>query len=397
MRSLTALLLLLTATACAGDSTPDIPVIAVDTSVSGVVYVRNNPDSAALQASRRYELSHVIAPPEGSPGELSEMRSFTADSLGNVYVLQTNPAVVRVFDSLGNWQRDIGREGDGPGELRSGMLGVSGDTLYLQDWRARRLTTFTTDGAVHSVHPSRCCTSMPRLPVFAGGLVGVPGPARGESFWYLMNSAGVVADSFPLDPFGWSSAPTAWRAMRRTGNNEQVRQIMPPNTVFTHATLRRDRTTAWGATSAYAIAIGTPPRDTSRVFTMPFSARRLSEAERKALFESVFEAMEPEWATAFREVASLDDVPAELPAWDMVMTDGDDVMVVMLDETRLRATVDRFAPDGTFQYRASLPTVAAGYAGMFLDDKLYARQDDENGFPTIHVYRMVRSSGATAP
>lgn len=386
------LVLCLTAAACSRETTPVVPIVAIDTSASGVIYVRNNPDSAALQPSWRYELSHVIAPPEGSPGELSEMRSFVADSVGNVYVLQTNPAVIRVFDSLGNWQRDIGREGDGPGEFRTGMLGLLGDTLYVQDWRTRRLTSFTTDGVVHSVHPSRCCTSMPRLPVFRGGLVGVPGPARGESFWYLMNAAGATMDSFPLDPFDWRLATGWWRASRRTGNHEETRVVPPPNAVVTHVAWRSDRAAVWGKTTAYTLAIGTPPHDTTRVITMPFTPRVLSPSEREALFESLLAAMEPEWQAAFREVASLDDVPAELPAWDMAMTDGDDVLVVILDETRLEATVDRFASDGTFQYRASLPTVGVGYAGMFLGDKLYARQDDDEGFPTIEVYRLVRGT-----
>ncbi len=387
--------LCLTAAACSREAPPDFPVVAIDTSASGVVHVRNNPDSAALQPSWRYELSHVIAPPEGSPGELSEMRSFVADSAGNVYVLQTNPAVIRVFDSLGDWQRDIGREGDGPGEFRSGMLGLLGDTLYVQDWQARRLLIFTTAGEALAVHPSRCCSSMPRLPVFSDGLVGVPGPARGESFWYLMNSAGATVDSFAVDPFDWRLATNFWRASRRTGNHEETRVVPPPNAVVTHVTWRSDRAAVWGTTTAYTLAIGTPPHDTTRVVTMPSTARSLTAAEREELIESLLESMEPEWAAAFREVAGLEDVPTEVPAWEKLLTDGEEMLVVIFDETRLQATVDRFAPDGTFMFRASASAVAAG--GLFLGDKLYARSETEDGFPTIQVYRLVQSSPAGTP
>lgn len=71
--------------------------------------------------------------------ELGPSREILLTDLGT-------PAVV-VLDSLGRFQRRIGRRGDGPGELaQPGRLGWRGDTLWVQDSEGRRVEMFSTGG-----------------------------------------------------------------------------------------------------------------------------------------------------------------------------------------------------------------------------------------------------------
>ena len=63
------------------------------------------------------------------------------DSL--VLVLESDPPRVAVFGRGGKWLRDIGRAGDGPGELRRPThLGRLGDTIWVGDPAGGRLELF---------------------------------------------------------------------------------------------------------------------------------------------------------------------------------------------------------------------------------------------------------------
>lgn len=67
---------------------------------------------------------------------------------GLFYVSQPLDRNIRVFDARGALRRVIGREGEGPGELRGiGSIGLLHDTLYVSDDQLLRVSFFTLDGA----------------------------------------------------------------------------------------------------------------------------------------------------------------------------------------------------------------------------------------------------------
>jgi hypothetical protein len=62
-------------------------------------------------------------------------------------VLEQTPPRAAVFDSAGQWLTDVGRAGNGPGELRSpSYLGVLGNEIWIGDPRAGRLEVFSALG-----------------------------------------------------------------------------------------------------------------------------------------------------------------------------------------------------------------------------------------------------------
>jgi hypothetical protein len=66
---------------------------------------------------------------------------------GDLYVLQPQDFMVRVFSQDGAPLRSIGRQGEGPGELQApGRIGFLGDTLWVRDTRARRITFYQRTG-----------------------------------------------------------------------------------------------------------------------------------------------------------------------------------------------------------------------------------------------------------
>lgn len=74
---------------------------------------------------------------------------------GSVYVADSQVPVIRMYDARGRFVRDIGREGEGPGEYRSigGMRGLPDGRLALWDNRNGRITVIRPDGGHDATHP----------------------------------------------------------------------------------------------------------------------------------------------------------------------------------------------------------------------------------------------------
>jgi len=74
---------------------------------------------------------------------------IAANSGGAIYVTDNQVPVIRQYDSTGAYVRDIGREGEGPGEYR-GVLGlhvIKGERLMVWDPRLSRVTVFDSSGS----------------------------------------------------------------------------------------------------------------------------------------------------------------------------------------------------------------------------------------------------------
>jgi hypothetical protein len=100
------------------------------------------PDTAAL---RLEEVSRF-----GSmEGEGTAFTSISGVALtdSTILVLESQPPRVAVLGFDGTWQRDIGRAGDGPGELVGpDQIGIVGDTLWVGDLRGRRVELYGPTG-----------------------------------------------------------------------------------------------------------------------------------------------------------------------------------------------------------------------------------------------------------
>src|SRR5690606_16360601 len=151
----------------------------------GVIQVTNTAPTAWSDTNGwKLVAERIIKPAEGSAGELSHVSGLAADAAGNVYVMQEQPVRISVFGPDGNYLRDIGRAGDGPGEFRFGMLGIVGDTLFVQDPNNSRFTTFLTDGTFLASHTSQCCVFTSTLTVLRDGRALILGPSpSGEGRW----------------------------------------------------------------------------------------------------------------------------------------------------------------------------------------------------------------------
>jgi hypothetical protein len=67
---------------------------------------------------------------------------------GRIAVANSGSNTIRLYDEQGQFLREVGGEGDGPGEFRSivALERFGGDSLAAYDWRSKRVSLFTGEG-----------------------------------------------------------------------------------------------------------------------------------------------------------------------------------------------------------------------------------------------------------
>jgi hypothetical protein len=390
-RHLPALLAALVVAACAtGESQSSLNPPTFDTLPGGIVQVTNSgPTAWADTSGWRLVLEREIIPDEGSPGEIGNPRALAAGDDGTIYLLQQAPVTIKVYGPDGTWLRDIGRDGDGPGEFRDGMFGVVRDTLFVQDPNNSRFTTFTAAGAFVAATPSQCCWWTSRFPIFEDGTVGIIGslPEGQGGAYFVTRMDGTVVDTIPL-PGEAATPDEMWKVTRKSGNNTSVMGMNIPLKPTTQMAWFPIRRRVGGRTSEYALAVIHGTDDTLRRFTAPPRTITISEAERDSIFEQEIERLSEEWREAFREVATKSQIPTTWPAWSGVAVDRASRIWVGRPGARgAVTTLDVFTPDGILlgSVPAPDPNILNGY---WTASRIYLRDETEEGLPRIRVFRI---------
>lgn len=130
---------------------------------------------------------------------LDDIRDVAVGPTGHVFAASGKAAFVQAFDSAGRFLRQLGRQGEGPGEMRTpDRIWLAGDTLVVLDWTLKRTTAFrVSDGEV--LHTwSRMGQSVWVRPV-ARGLAGWIAEVQAPG-WFRPTGP-VLADSLLLHRF----------------------------------------------------------------------------------------------------------------------------------------------------------------------------------------------------
>jgi hypothetical protein len=397
MRLIPVLLLAACATGDAATA-PNTPTL--DTLPNGVVQVTNpGPTQWADTTGWRLVEEMVIAPEEGSLGELGQIAGLVADDAGNVFVLQQSPVTIKMYGPDGEWLRDIGREGSGPSEFQSGMLAVYGDTLIVQDPDNARMTLMRTDGSFVASHPSQCCFFWSTFPIFEGGLAAIIGPpppsgsTQRSAGYYLTRMDGTVADTVIVS-VGEPDEARTWTVTLKRGNKTSMMGMSIPLQSQDNFAFFQQPIEVGGNTAAYRLFVRELGGDTLRTFTAPASTVQITPAQRDSIFAAQTEQMDESWRTAFAEVAKASDIPTTWPAWSDVATDRTGhVWVGRPGAKGAVTTLDVFTRDGVL-----LGSVPAPHArildGYWTRDRVYLRDESEDGLPVIRVYRIQRDGAS---
>jgi hypothetical protein len=255
---------------------------------------------------------------DGTPGELGEPQVLAVDGEGRVYVVDSKPAIIKVFSPDGALVRTIGREGEGPGEFRAGFIAVRGATVVLQDPQIGRASVWDTAGAFLRSWTTSCCFWMD-IQLDRQNLLYVPSvvaggePGRGVPYvrWSL---DGVAIDTLSLP----SQEPGKFWTISLKGADGKVAMAMnipvPLRPALVSA-LHPDGGFINGRTDAYSLTRSNRGTDTVRVFGRTWTPEPITDERRKAEVESRMKAAAKDFGGEnLRATFRLEDVPATLPA-----------------------------------------------------------------------------------
>lgn len=127
------------------------------------------------------------------PGALGNVFKVVMGPRGEILATQPEVSTISVFDSTGQFLRDIGRSGGGPGEFGvPGALGWTGDTLWVMDVGQQRVHLFDRDlSYARTVTPVPLESPDPRMRL-------LPGPLLADGSVLAIPLVFVPADSQPL-------------------------------------------------------------------------------------------------------------------------------------------------------------------------------------------------------
>jgi hypothetical protein len=109
----------------------------------------------ALSQRRAVEVYRLGGPNAEEAYAFPEVPNLVASPSGVVFARFAQTGNISVFDQAGRHSRTIGRKGQGPGEFDFALAhGLLGDTLWVRNGFAPRISTFTTGGAHISTTPT---------------------------------------------------------------------------------------------------------------------------------------------------------------------------------------------------------------------------------------------------
>lgn len=359
----------------------DHAAIAIDTSPSGVVWVR---PVLPLPQTERYRGALVpertIVLPADGPEAVNSPSALATSDEGVIHVLDDRPARIQVFDAQGNWLRTIGREGSGPGEFRPfGMIYVFGDTVVHQDPRQSRATVFDDSSRVLAIWQSQCCQQQLVRPA-PEGIVPIPGPPSDGAAAARIIRFSMRGDTLSALHLKAGPEPRRWEVRTATGSFAQGVPFQPD---FDWR-LRPDGSVVWGSQDRFALQVSHRDWDTTRVLEAIAPAVPLPPADRAKAFEEIVRD-DPRLAP----VARLSDIPREYPAWETFMVDGANRLWVLSTRSEagdMRWTVFDSLLVPIADVEAPFRNV---YGTWWAEDRVYQLDvDDTSGANVVRVWRM---------
>jgi hypothetical protein len=383
--------LLLLAAASRGDAQSRLAKPTIDTVNHHIVRVMNSGPTAWTDTNGwKLVYERTVQPKDGSPGELDRVAGVVLLDDGRLVEVEQEPAAIRLYDARGNFVRNLGRAGAGPGEYRDPSAHVLHDTLVLQDPGLSRGTVMTLGGNLVRTFTTDCCNYTASTIDDRGRLRVVSSGGSGGSMiprqWVDFDVAtGRRVDSITPPSTG---AKDGWvvRTKGATTTSISTSIYTIPLAGAPYYLELHDGTVLYGRTDRYELLVTRTGRDTMRIFgrrdLTPVTA---SPALRDSLFHSYVDHNEH-----LRAVASANDIPATFPPWTFANEDrSGNIWIARGGVWGEPRQYDVFAPDGRLLGAVAAPFSRA-YVASWGRDHLAVLDTDESDLPRIRIFRIDR-------
>lgn len=386
---LSALLTLCILAACRPGSAP-FGRVTRDTLSNGAVSVMSDGPTAWRDSAgwRFIESSHLVGGDSGS-GDLINPSDVVIDPAGRLYVADQSPTVIKVFGPDGRLIRTIGREGEGPGELRSPILAMHETSLVVFDPRLARISVFDTSGRFIRSWPSICC-HYSAITVDRDGRIAVrtsldDRPELSSAF-IRYSMGGAVIDTVPVPIDGTP------KFIELSSRNSRMRTSLPfaPWQVDQMAP---DGKLIHGWTGNYHLVVSRAGRDTVQIFGRRWTPLPLSDARRQEAYNTLARELSKRWGEeAVTRAFSLGDIPKSAPAIQTFAVDPTGVRWISVPSAdTAHAVFDVFDSTGVFLGPVRAPWGKSYGVAYWGADEAVISGENADGLPELVRYRIERT------
>ncbi|MBC7894685.1 MAG: hypothetical protein H7066_04690 [Cytophagaceae bacterium] len=374
-------------------------LVRIDTLAGGVLSIRSH-GPEWRDSTEGWTLVEEVryGGAEGTPGELLNPQSFTADAAGRLYVVDSKPSIIKVFNPNGSFQRTMGREGSGPGEFRVGFIATRGDRIALHDPGEGRTSVFDTSGTFVKSSVTFCCY---------WGDIAIDTARRIVIPAFITGRAGEPPKGVPYARYGLDLAPidTIWvpdtveervwmfRSAGPDGKQNVQMTMLVPWTPRVHHGLHPWGGVVRGVSDAFRVVRAPTGRDSTWVASTAWKGEPIPEAQRVARRDqAVKSASQSVGEGQAKFAAKLEDLPTTAPAFTRleVDEDGNTWARQLLGSDSNRTTFVVLDPRGAWSGSVRVPYGIEEYGGAYFGKgKVYLKTEDDEGRPLVVRLRVV--------
>lgn len=383
--------------ACGGDAGSSVTWTGtVDTLPDGrVAVVSESPfwtDATSPVFEEELRLGSMMG--EG-PDSFGEVRDLLLDAEGRIYVLESQAQEIRVFGPDGEWLHTIGRQGEGPGELKNAVaIGWGPDgILRVVDYGNGRISDFRPDGTLLTSHRQQ------------GGFVMYPWPGEFGIDGRLINVSPAIRDGefeAVLVCYTPDMEPADTLIIPRYEGDAEFFELASEGGGGIRASVPFGAGLSWDLdprgyfwvapnTATYEVSQVSLSGDTLLTIRRPSEPHPITSAE----VDSAATTMK--WFTDQGGKVDRSQFPSTKPALTRVFAPGDGhvYVVPVTDEfgsgyLSTSDVLDVFGPDGRYLGRLDLPggMATSNPEPVFRGDHVLAVVRDELDVPYVVRYRL---------
>ncbi len=382
--------LLLAACAGTGGERSALARVTRDTLPGGAVSVMSEGPTAWRDSSgwRLVETSRLVGG-DSAAGDLANPTGAVIDPAGRLYVADQSPTVIKVFGRDGRLVRTIGRDGDGPGEFRSPILGMHATELVVFDPRLARISVFDTAGRFLRSWPSICC-HYSAISVDRTGRIAVrmtQQDAAGFTSGFIRYSMdGRVLDTLPVPSDGRP------RLLELSHGGSLMRMSIPYSPAPAEA-LTPDGSLMHGWSGDYRLIVSRTGRDTAGIFGRRWRPAPIPDDVRQAQYERLRKSLTPQWGEeAVARALSPGDIPKSAPAfWNLFVDPTGTRWISLGTADTLHAMYDVFDSAGVYLGPVRGPWVGRHFPYAWTADEVVVGGENADGLPEVIRYRIDRT------
>ncbi len=330
--------------------------------IDGVTVVKNPKEP--MYANDILHLEEELSVGEEGKGDeyiFSKARDIAVDEEGNIYILDSNEAHIKIFDTTGKYVKTIGNKGQGPGEMSSpsSLQITPQNEIAVNDSSALKIHFFTLDGIFLRAAVFQRYLGFVSNPLIdrEGNITAGYMTIKNEATYFLKRFNSQLKESFPIFSVVVLKYP-------------QINPFYPR----CYWDLIEENNLVWGFSDKYELFIIDSEGKTVKKITREYDPVKITDEEKEKSTEGLLGGVKFVWNAHHNPFIYLcvdDEGRIFTRTYEKAPESG-------------KYYYDVFDPDG--KYAVKIPFKSRPY--VIKKGKLYTIEEDEEGYQLVKRYRI---------